>query len=361
MSGFNLESNIRAMDCRNLPQIVEMFLDSIDQSSRAESTLKNYRIQCKALLQWLEEFGPTFDYQLRQKHLIHYAGWLQNEREPAYAHNTASGMLARAAHLFRWAFNEGYTDRNIARWVPQIQMVAREMRPVSVENAVRLFKMTEVGQYHLRARNRCLLALLFGTGARREEIACIKIENITLLDDDRGAIDLEVTKGGKPRTVVFGPGTGVFVREYLGTIDQPVGRLFSFKKPNAIYKALITLCEKADVPKFAPHDCRKMFATHWHTAYKGDRGLGQIFLKQQLGHSPGSDTTQKHYTWLSTQDMLDAFVSPMEDIYFALRDRGIEIQTGYEAIRAELEAEKVAYKAQVEKKIAELQAMLAEV
>ena len=358
MSSFNLESSIAPMDCRNLPQLVEIFLEDIKNSDRVESTWQNYRNQCGTLLEWLEEFGPAFDYQLRQKHLVHYAGWLQNEREPAYAQNTAAGILIRVKHLFGWAYREGYTDRDISRWVPALQMQPREMRLITVEDAVRLFKYTELSQYRFRARNRCILALLLGTGARREEIACIKIENVTLLDNDTGSIFLDVTKGGRPRMIVFGQGVGVFLRERIDALDETTGRLFNFKKSGAIYKMIVELCKKADVPSFSPHDCRKWFATYWHTAYKGDNGLGQIFLKRQLGHSDGGDVTLKHYTFLSTQDAIEAHVSPMEEIAFVLREKGIEVQTGYEQIRAELRGEHDAYRKEVEAKVAELQAML---
>jgi site-specific recombinase XerD len=156
-------------------------------------------------------------------------------------------------------------------------------------------------------RDYLMIALLYATGVRREELANIKLSDIDL---KAGTITV-LGKGNKVRMVPVGDHARAELKNYLGIRrafcgDKQAGSQYLFLnrrgKPLTV-RSVDRLVKKFGLAagiKITPHTLRHSFATHLL-----ENGADLMLIKEILGHSSLS-TTQK-YTHITAESMKKAY------------------------------------------------------
>jgi len=159
-------------------------------------------------------------------------------------------------------------------------------------------------------RDFIMIALLYATGIRREELANIKLGD---LDLKRGLITV-IGKGNKVRVVPVGERTLEDLKNYLalraefvsekGTLSpmSPALLLNRYGKPLTVRSIdrLVKKYGRGEGLDLTPHALRHSFATHLL-----ENGADLMLIKEILGHSSLS-TTQK-YTHVTAETMKKAY------------------------------------------------------
>lgn len=201
-----------------------------------------------------------------------------------------------ASSLFKWAIGEGLLLKNVMAKVVKPRKKSRGSEAVLTE-AEHLSLLS-----HADPVMKDLLIVLWATGARPSEVACLTAEMIRQSRD--GVIVLEQHKTahkGKQRHLILSGEALAIVQRRAGD-----GLIFRGKKgqlsATAIGLRMTKLCVKAGVRHLMPYGYRHTFATDALAA-----GVPDATVASLLGHADTS-MIHKHYSHLSarTQVLKDA-------------------------------------------------------
>ncbi|MDY7107508.1 MAG: site-specific integrase [Planctomycetota bacterium] len=143
-------------------------------------------------------------------------------------------------------------------------------------------------------RDAALLAVMYGTGLRRAEVAGLQAGDI---DHQTGAIVVR-GKGNKERTAYLANGAGAAVADWIMARGDEPGPLFlRIRKDGqigaegltaqAIYNALRKRAEQAGVARFSPHDLRRTFVGDML-----DAGADVSLVAKLAGHAQVTTTAR---------------------------------------------------------------------
>lgn len=294
---------------QRLPELADLYLADISRRNQAK-TINGYRLKLRYFMTWWEDAGPAYNYEIGADQLAEFGRWL--ERQPI-SYNTRKDALRRLAQMLKWGFRRKAIPFDLSLDVPAATGSPPAKMPIELETLSRLMAATE--RTEDPTRNAAIIAILAGTGARCEEAAAIRIEQITIYADGAGQIRLTVTKNDKERIVAFDAATGQHLRRWLDEQGTQAGPLFPSRTggrgrpltPSGLYKIVAELAQLAGVREQVrgPHDLRRMFATVWSRRMKGE-SYGQL-LQQQLGHA--SWATTQLYSLQNSADVLQAMRS----------------------------------------------------
>jgi site-specific recombinase XerD len=213
---------------------------------------------------------------------------------------------------------EGHVDFDFRSWVPPARGSAPGRQAASIEMLEQLMEATLTTEHPIR--NMAILAVLMGTGVRREECAGLNVEDLNFAPDQSGSlwVRAKVVEGRDvhERLVAFDQATGVYLGNWLKCYQTFKGPLFPALRGThgrlsgqGIYKLVKALIERAGLEGKiqGPHDLRRAFSTHFERQRRGE-GHGRL-LSKQLGHARYAQTTQ--YSLQDVEDMREVLVSPM--------------------------------------------------
>ncbi|MEW6049947.1 MAG: tyrosine-type recombinase/integrase [Candidatus Zixiibacteriota bacterium] len=190
--------------------------------------------------------------------------------------------------------------------IPRIKYSGKLPSFVPQAEAVGLFEhetsRTDKGSYAYW-RNYMMVALLYVTGLRREELAGVRLSDIDL---SRGLITT-IGKGNKQRVVPVGDNTLSDLKRYLEERERfahmrasSAPHLFLNKAGQGVsvrtVDRLVKQFARSHGMEFTPHTLRHSFATHLL-----ENGADLLLIKEILGHASLS-TTQK-YTHVTAESM----------------------------------------------------------
>lgn len=298
----------------NIDRLMEAFL--ADRARRNQpKTIRGYRFKLKPFFDWWDRFGPARDWVLSADDLADFARYLERI---GWGWNSRNDALKRLRQMFRWAHQRGALAIDFSMYVPALKGGPPAKRPADLAALSALLDACWKMSYALR--NRAVIAILAGTGLRREECASLRVEAITIMADGAGYLDPSTTKNDKPRIVAFDAATGVFIRQWLDVLDVRTGPLFPSRKgnealsPDGVYKIVADASKIAGVD-IETHDLRRMFATVWSRSLRGE-SYGQL-LQKQLGHA--NYETTAIYALQDISDVLEVMrkenVSPLAQLY----------------------------------------------
>jgi integrase/recombinase XerD len=213
--------------------------------------------------------------------------------------------------LHRFAHREGLTSADPAREVKPPIPTRRLPKAISVEEVERLLDAAGSDQTPLAMRDRALLELLYGTGARISEAVGLAVDD---LDRGSGLVRLD-GKGGKQRMVPVGSYAQRAVEAYLvrgrpalaaggrGTpalfLNARGGRL----SRQSAWAVLRSAAGKAGLTvEVSPHTLRHSFATHLL-----DGGADVRVVQELLGHA--SVTTTQVYTLVTVDRLREVYAT----------------------------------------------------
>jgi integrase/recombinase XerD len=233
----------------------------------------------------------------------------------ALAPSSASRALIAVRGLHAFLAREGVVDADVARSVKPPAAGKRLPKALSLAQMQELLAQVESPDAGpLLLRDRALLELLYGTGARISELTALAVDDVRAIDGDRPALRL-FGKGSKERIVPLGRVAVSAIEAYLvrgrpalaaggkGTpalfLNARGGRL-SRQSAWAIIQEVAAKCGLDG--KVSPHTFRHSFATHLL-----ENGADVRVVQELLGHA--SVTTTQVYTMVTADQLREVYAT----------------------------------------------------
>jgi site-specific recombinase XerD len=272
-------------------------LEELERRNYAPGTIRCY-------IRTVEHFARHFHRppdQLGPEHIRQYQAAMFTQWK--LAPNTVSQRLAALRFFYTQVLKQGWS----AAETPYPKKVLHLPQVLSQEDVARLIDAAQT------PFQRILLMTLYATGARRAEVARLKISDI---DSLRMVIHIQGGKGRKDRDIMLSPALLDALREYWrGLKHKPTVWLFPGNRWHTAShpittKVLWIACQQAaqraglEHTHIHPHTLRHCFATHLLEA-----GADLRTIQMLLGHRDLEETTI--YLHLS-QRHLSATASPLD-------------------------------------------------
>ena len=230
---------------------------------------------------------------------------------PPLAASSAARTLVAVRGFHKFLTLEGETPDDVAAAVSPPKPPRRLPKAIPLDQVERLLDAAGVGDTPVSLRDRALLELLYGIGARVTEAVSLDVDDIEF----ESATVRVLGKGSKERVLPLGRYAAEALTSYLtrarpglatkgkGTpalfLNQRGGRLSRQSAWNIIQAA----AQRADLPgHLSPHTLRHSFATHLL-----DGGADVRVVQELLGHA--SVTTTQIYTMVTVQQLREVFAT----------------------------------------------------
>ncbi|MQA01322.1 MAG: site-specific tyrosine recombinase XerD [Streptosporangiales bacterium] len=303
---------------RALADGVRAYLDHLSvERGLARNTLQSYR---RDLNRYLEVLAARGVRDLRSVDREDVAAFLMALREgddvhPALGASSAARAVVAVRGLHKFAIADGLADIDPAREVRPPTLPKRLPKAISVADVEKLLAAagglgadTSQADDPLRLRDRALLELLYGTGARISEAVGLDVDDI----DVAGGSVLLRGKGGKERMVPIGTYAAAAIEAYLVRARQVLavrgrgtGALFLNARGGRLsrqsaWTVLQRAAERAALSGISPHTLRHSFATHLL-----DGGADIRVVQELLGHA--SVATTQVYTLVTVDKLREVY------------------------------------------------------
>nr|WP_245679229.1 site-specific tyrosine recombinase XerD [Actinomadura hibisca] len=282
----------------------------------AANTLSSYRRDLHRYLAILTGRGRADIDQVTEDDVRAFLTGLRegDAEHPPLAAGSAARAVVAVRGLHRFALREGLARDDPARDVRPPTPPRRLPKAISIEEVERLLAAATVEEGAAAAarglRDRALLELLYGSGARISEAVGLDVDD---LDLDEGFARVS-GKGGKTRVVPIGDYARRAVEAYLVRARPELngaGRggpaLFLNARGGRLsrqgaWMVLRAAAERARLSAVSPHTLRHSFATHLL-----DGGADVRVVQELLGHA--SVTTTQVYTLVTVQLLREVYAT----------------------------------------------------
>lgn len=293
---------------------VASYLDHLAvERGLAANTLLSYRRDLRRYLAVLAAAGIDDLAAVGEQDVAGFLAALRegDETHPPLSAASAGRAVVAVRGLHRFAHREGLTASDPAREVKPPVPARRLPKAISVEDVERLLEAAGFDQTPLALRDRALLEVLYGTGARISEAVGLAVDDV---DRSSGLVRLD-GKGGKQRMVPVGSYAQRAVEAYLvraRPVLSAAGRGTSALFLNArggrlsrqsAWSVLRAAADKAGLTvDVSPHTLRHSFATHLL-----DGGADVRVVQELLGHA--SVTTTQVYTLVTVDRLREVYAT----------------------------------------------------
>ena len=299
----------------------------------ARNTLESYRRDLLRYLDAMAARGKTSLAAVAEEDVAAFLAGLRqggDDHPPLSAGSAARAVVAvRGLHAF--ALREGLAATNPAREVRPPAPPRRLPKAISISHVERLLAAapgapgaTDIATQPAQLRDRALLELLYGTGARISEAVGLDVDDLDLGRDrdTPGAVRL-AGKGGKQRVVPVGSYARAALDAYLvrgrpSLAGQPAathrhsagtggGAVFLNVRGGRLtrqgaWMVLRAAAGRAGLADVSPHTLRHSFATHLL-----DGGADVRVVQELLGHA--SVTTTQVYTLVTVDHLREVYAA----------------------------------------------------
>jgi integrase/recombinase XerD len=228
---------------------------------------------------------------------------------PPLAASSAARTLVAVRGFHRFLALEGDAPTDPAAAVSPPRAPARLPKAIGIDEVERLLAAAGVGDTPASLRDRALLEVLYGVGARISEAVGLDIDDI---DAQEGVVRL-FGKGSKERLVPLGSYAAQALDAYLvrgrpvlaakgkGAAAVFLNQRGSRLSRQSAWAVMRTAAERADLDgHLSPHTLRHSFATHLL-----DGGADVRVVQELLGHA--SVTTTQIYTLVTVQRLREVY------------------------------------------------------
>lgn len=294
----------------DLPIEVDDFLLSLRvERGRSANTLKAYANDLRSYVAWLDERGLTVS-DVDEATITAYVNALKSsDRAPSSVKRAL--VSVRGLHGFLAEETEGTPDPTVNVEVPKSP---KGLPKALTEAEIELLLGSITGTDPIARRDRAILEVLYGTGARIGELSGMSLSD---LDLDAGLVRL-FGKGAKERIVPLGRYALVALVEWLGPQGRPTMEPERWKSrgdEDAVFLnqrggrlqrqgAWLVVRKAGDAvglgSRLTPHVLRHSCATHML-----DHGADIRTVQELLGHA--SISTTQVYTLVSGERLQSVY------------------------------------------------------
>lgn len=279
----------------------------------AANTLASYRRDLRRYVAYLRAAGLTEPAGVTEQHVAEFLRSLRegDGEHPALGASSAARAVVAVRGLHRFLVREGLVPADPASDVRPPTLPRKLPKAIPIDQVELLLGAASADGSPRALRDRALLEVLYGTGARISEAVGLDRDDV----DPDGATVLLHGKGGKERIVPVGSYAKRAVEAYLvrgrpalaasgrGTpalfLNARGGRL----SRQSAWTVLRTAAERAGLPgRVSPHTLRHSFATHLL-----DGGADVRVVQELLGHA--SVTTTQIYTLVTVDRLREVYAA----------------------------------------------------
>jgi integrase/recombinase XerD len=297
-----------------LQRAVRTYLDHLlVERGLADNTLKSYRRDLRRYVGWLAGQGIGDLAEVREDSVSAFLVALRegDADHPPLGASSAGRTVVAVRGFHRFTVREGLSRLDPSAAVRPPAPAKRLPKALPLADIERILEAAGAPGTALALRDRALLEVLYGTGARISEAVGLDLDD---LDPEQGTVLLR-GKGGKQRVVPVGSYAQAAVDAYLvrgraqlsdGGTGTPAiflnargGRL----SRQSAWTVLARAAERAGVTaEVSPHTLRHSFATHLL-----DGGADVRVVQELLGHA--SVTTTQIYTLVTVDSLREVYAT----------------------------------------------------
>lgn len=297
-----------------LDRAVRGYLDHLAvERGLAANTLASYRRDLRRYTDYLADEMVAAPGEITEKHV---AGFLRSLRDgdgehPPLSASSAARSVVAVRGLHRFLVREGVVPADVAADVRPPSPPRRLPKAIPLADVERLLAAASGDGSPLALRDRALLEVLYGTGARISEAVGMDRDD---LDEAAGTVLLR-GKGSKERIVPIGSyaldavsGYLVRARPGLAAAGKGTSALFLNARGGRLsrqsaWTVLQTVAGRAGLSTHvSPHTLRHSYATHLI-----DGGADVRVVQELLGHA--SVTTTQVYTLVTVDRLREVYAS----------------------------------------------------
>ncbi|GAB3668925.1 site-specific tyrosine recombinase XerD [Nocardioides korecus] len=310
----------------DLVRALRTYLDHlVVERGLAPNSISSYRRDLRRYLGHLDAAGITALDDVTEQVVSGFLMALREgdaEHQPLSASSAGRTVVAvRGFHKF--ALKDGLATHDPSAAVRPPTPAKRLPKAVPLADVERLLEAAGAPGTALAMRDRALLELLYGTGARISEAVGLDVDDLELEGDDpAGHSVLLRGKGSKERVVPVGSFARAAVRDYLvrgrpallaegGTgrgAGERAGALFLNARGGRLsrqsaWTVMVRAAERAGLTtEVSPHTLRHSFATHLL-----EGGADVRVVQELLGHA--SVTTTQVYTLVTVDSLREVYAA----------------------------------------------------
>ena len=301
-------------DTAALTRAIRTYLDHLAvERGLAANTLSSYRRDLRRYADHLAQEGVSTLDEVTEAVV---SGFLMRLREgdsehPPLSSTSAARTVVAVRGFHKFAVADGLATLDPAGAVKPPTPAKRLPKALPLADVEAILEAAGAPDTTLALRDRALLEVLYGTGARISEAVGLDIDDIDTVD----ATVLLRGKGSKERLVPIGGYALDAVAAYLTrarptivAASTPGGAMFLNSRGGRLsrqsaWAVLVKAAERAGVTRdVSPHTLRHSFATHLL-----DGGADVRVVQELLGHA--SVTTTQVYTLVTVDNLREVFAT----------------------------------------------------
>lgn len=301
-----------------MDRAVRTYLDHLTvEKGLAANTLTSYRRDLRRYREHLAAAGIDHLDGVSEGTVTEFLMRLREgdgDHPPLSASSAARTVVAvRGFHKF--AVADGLAQLDPAAAVKPPSPAKRLPKALPLSDVEAILEAAGAPGTPLSLRDRALLEVLYGTGARISEAVGLDVDDVSGLDlrDDENNTILLRGKGGKERLVPVGSFARAALSAYLvrgrpALVAKATPALFLNARGGRLsrqsaWAVLVKAAERAGVTRdVSPHTLRHSFATHLL-----DGGADVRVVQELLGHA--SVTTTQVYTLVTVDNLREVFAT----------------------------------------------------
>ena len=300
-----------------MPRAVSGYLDHLGvERGLAANTLSSYRRDLRRYAAHLAAAGRERLDEVGEADVAEFLAVLREGSgdHPALSATSAARTVVAVRGLHRFALREGLVTTDVAAAVRPPVSARRLPKALPVADVVAVLDAAGAAGTALALRDRALLELLYGTGARISEAVGLDLDDLDIADPESAEVHLR-GKGSKERVVPVGRFAIEAVEAYLvrsrsvlAGAGQGTPALFlnargSRLSRQSAWTTLSKAAERAGIESaVSPHTLRHSFATHLL-----DGGADVRVVQELLGHA--SVTTTQVYTLVTVDRLREVYAT----------------------------------------------------
>lgn len=294
--------------------LIEEYLNYITKVKNLRpNTLRKHKAICKQWIAYLRKKDLTL-IQVCPEDIL---SWIEYREDAGAKDVTISGDLCILRTLYEYLYNFGKMDHSPAKALPElICKPPAEADYLRVDECFLLLDSFDTNT-PIGLRNYTIVALLWSTGIRNNEMCNLNWSDINLTDSTLLVRD---GKGGAQRQIFLNDrlveDLRIYKEKFAGAGDSPVFFAFSINVPCAPKHKRLSTHRVVDILRdqakavgikkpVNPRTLRHTFATHMYEA-----GVSIEDLKEIMGHTDKTETTiYIHVTIEAAKRLLSAHIA----------------------------------------------------